>query len=91
LDRRPATIALHTATLAEIATFASSDLVIDAGKARRQARLVLVVVSTERSWQRARCRETQHALAPADAELIGGRALQTWLGAGWLVRLTAVG
>ena len=58
--------------------FAANDIALDAGRARTCARLVLVD-ATELAWQRARCREARHFLAPADGGLVGLRSLQTWL------------
>jgi hypothetical protein len=74
----PATLTLYASTLADIALFAASEIALDAGRARSCARLVLVD-ATEIAWQRARCREERHLLAPADAGLVGVNTLQLWL------------
>lgn len=74
----PATMTLYVSTLADVALFAVSEIVIDAANARSCARLVLVDAS-ELAWQRARCREGRHLLAPADAGLVGANTLQCWL------------
>lgn len=74
----PATMTLYASTLADVAVFAANEIVLDAGCARSCARLVLVD-ATELAWQRARCREERHLLAPADAGLVGANTLQHWL------------
>lgn len=74
----PATMTLYASTLADVAVFAANEIVFDAGCARSCARLVLVD-ATELAWQRARCREERHLLAPADAGLVGASTLQQWL------------
>lgn len=76
----PLTITLYTATLSDVAMFAANEIPLDAARARACARLVLVD-ATELAWQRARCREARHLLAPADGGLVGVNTLQHWL---WL-------
>jgi hypothetical protein len=39
----------------------------------------VLVDARELSWQRARCREHQHILAPADPLMVGLTTLQLWL------------
>jgi hypothetical protein len=74
----PATVTLYASTLADVAVFGANEIALDAGRARSCARLVLVD-ATELAWQRARCREERHLLAPADAGLVGSSTLQQWL------------
>lgn len=74
----PSTLTLYAATLADVAIFAANEVALDAGRARACARLVLVD-ATELEWQRCRCREAGHSLAPADAGLVGRNTLQYWL------------
>ncbi|HYN09700.1 MAG TPA: hypothetical protein VES67_20125 [Vicinamibacterales bacterium] len=74
----PSTVTLYAATLADVAVFAANEIVLDATRARTCARLVLVD-ATELAWQRARCREARHWLAPADEGLVGLNTLQHWL------------
>jgi hypothetical protein len=74
----PATVTLYSSTLADVAVFAANEIPMDAGCARTCARLVLVD-AIELAWQRARCREERHLLAPADAGLVGASTLQLWL------------
>lgn len=74
----PATITLYTSTLADVVMFAANEIVVEAGCARCCARLVLID-ATELAWQRARCREGRHLLAPADSGLVGLSTLQCWL------------
>ena len=76
----PATLTLYSAALSDVAGMAADPITVDATRARTPARLVLVD-TTELAWQRARCRESQHLLAPADPVLVGGNTLQHWL---WL-------
>jgi hypothetical protein len=74
----PSTLTLYVATLSDVAVFAANEILLDAARARTCARLVLVD-ATELAWQRARCREARHVLAPADGELVGPNPLQHWL------------
>src|SRR5262245_20880950 len=74
----PGTVTLYTSTLADVAVFGANELALDAARARSCARLVLVD-ATELAWQRARCREERHLLAPVDAGLAGASILQQWL------------
>ena len=74
----PATLTLYAAALADVGFFAADEVVFDVGQARSLARLVLVDES-ELTSQRTRCREGQHLMAPADANLVGTDALQSWL------------
>ena len=74
----PATMTLYASTLADVAVFAANEVVLDARCARSSARLVLVDAA-ELAWQRTRCREGGHLLAPADAGLVRPSALQCWL------------
>ena len=74
----PATLTLYASTLADVALFAANEVVLDAAHSQAWARLVLVDAS-ELAWQRARCREARHLLAPADAGLVGPSTLQCWL------------
>ena len=74
----PATMTLYAAALADVGFFAATQIVFDVSRARSSARLVLVD-EAELTWERARCREGQHLMAPADANLVGRPALQSWL------------
>ena len=74
----PATVTLHTASLAEMSGMAADDVALDPARAKVSARLVLVD-ATELSWQRARYREERHLFAPADPVLVGLNTLQHWL------------
>ena len=74
----PSTFTLYTASLPEVALLAADPIACDVTDARAYARLVLIE-TTELGWQRARCRESQHLLAPADHGLVGSRTLQQWL------------
>jgi hypothetical protein len=74
----PATLTLYSAALSDVAGMAANPITVDATHARTPARLVLVE-TTELAWQRARCRESQHLLAPADPVLVGANTLQHWL------------
>jgi hypothetical protein len=74
----PSTVTLYEASLSDVAVFAESEVVLDAGRAESCARLVLIDAA-ELPWQRARCREGRHLLAPADAGLVGASTLQHWL------------
>jgi hypothetical protein len=74
----PSTVTLYAATLSDVAMFAANEITLDAACARVCARLVLID-ATELAWQRARCREARHLLAPADGGLVGLNTLQHWL------------
>jgi hypothetical protein len=74
----PSTMTLHTSTLGDVAGFAADELGIDQASIRSSARLVLVD-AMDLAWQRARCRESGHLLAPADSQLVGRCTLQRWL------------
>jgi hypothetical protein len=76
----PATLTLYSAALSDVSGMAAYPITVDATRARTPARLILVD-TTELAWQRARCRESQHLLAPADPVLVGANTLQHWL---WL-------
>jgi hypothetical protein len=69
---------LFASTLGEVAAFAVPEFAVEQGTARSPGRLVLVD-AMELTWQRARCREAGHRLAPIDARLVGLTALQRWL------------
>jgi hypothetical protein len=71
-------VTLYASTLADVAVFAANEVVLDGASARSGARLILVD-SAELAWQRARCREQRHLLAPADDGLVGANTLQHWL------------
>jgi len=74
----PSTVTLYASSLADVAMFAANDVALGASQPRTGARLILVDVS-ELAWQRARCREARHLLAPADPWLAGANTLQPWL------------
>ena len=74
----PATVTLHAAPFADVAGFAAEPLTVDGTRGRAPARLVLVD-AMELAWQRARCRDSQHLLLPADPVLVGLNTLQHWL------------
>jgi hypothetical protein len=74
----PATVTLYHATLGDVAVFAADEVVLDASRVTSCGRLVLVDAA-ELPWQRARCREGRHLLAPADPGLVGSNTLQQWL------------
>lgn len=74
----PATMTLHAATFADVVGFAADAIPFDQLRGRTPARLVLVE-ALELAWQRARYREQQHALLPADPGLVGLNTLQHWL------------
>jgi hypothetical protein len=74
----PATVTLHTASLAAVSGMAADDIALDPERANLSARLVLVD-ATELSWQRARYREDKHLFTPADPVLVGLNTLQHWL------------
>jgi hypothetical protein len=74
----PATVTLHTASLAEMSGMAADDVALDPARAKVSARLVLVD-ATELSWQRVRYREERHLFTPADPVLVGLSTLQHWL------------
>src|SRR5262245_32706065 len=74
----PATITLYVSTLADVAVFAAAEILSDDIGARSSGRLVLVEAK-ELAWQRARCREAEHFLAPADIGFVSTSTLQSWL------------
>lgn len=74
----PATVTLHAASFADVVTLAAEPVAFDRVRARTPARLVLVD-TTELAWQRAKYREQEHALLPADPGLVGLNTLQQWL------------
>lgn len=74
----PSTLTLYESNFAEVAGFAADPIPIDQDLARTTARLVLIG-STELTWQRARYREGRYVLAPTDPVLVGLRTLQHWL------------
>ena len=74
----PATVTLHAATFSDVAGFAAEPLTHDSTRGRTPARLVLID-AMELAWQRARCRDSQHLLLPADPVLVGLNTLQHWL------------
>ncbi len=74
----PSTLTLYLSTLADVSGFAATPVTQEAGKDRTNARLVLVD-ARELTWQRARCREYRHILAPADPLMVGLTTLQLWL------------
>jgi hypothetical protein len=74
----PATMTLHAAAFSEVAGFAADPITCDAARGRVAARLVLID-TTELTWQQARYRASQHALLPADPGLVGLNTLQHWL------------
>jgi hypothetical protein len=74
----PATMTLFASNLGDVAAFASPEFAVEQRTARSPGRLVLVD-AMELTWQRARCREAGHRLAPVDAGLVGLMALQRWL------------
>ncbi len=74
----PATVTLHAATFSDVTGFAADPVVFDEARERTAARLILVD-AMELAWQRARCRDSQHLLLPADPVLVGLNTLQHWL------------
>ena len=74
----PATVTLYAATVSDVAGMAADPDALDTARASAPARLVLVE-ATELGWQRRRCREARHPLAPADPILVGRNTLQHWL------------
>jgi len=74
----PATVTLYAATVSDVAGMAADPDALDTARASAPARLVLVE-ATELGWQRRRCREARHRLAPADPILVGLNTLQHWL------------
>jgi hypothetical protein len=74
----PSTMTLYASTLADVAMFAANDVALAPASDWSGARLILVD-ATELAWQRARCREQRHLLAPADGGLVGASTLENWL------------
>jgi hypothetical protein len=74
----PATVTLYAATVSDVAGMAADPDALDTARASTPARLVLVD-ATELAWQRRRCREARHPLAPTDPILVGRKTLQHWL------------
>src|SRR5262245_53273808 len=74
----PSTLTLHMAPLVDMSGLACDAIVFDTCRARTNARLILVD-TTERSWQKRRCREHGHLLVPTDPLLVGLNTLQNWL------------
>lgn len=71
----PATMTLCTATLADLAGLALDEIAFDTCRARTPTRLILVD-TTERSYQRRRSREHKHLFTAADPVLVGLARLQ---------------
>jgi hypothetical protein len=74
----PSTVTLYASTLADLAGSAADPISVDNDRARTPARLILVD-ATALAWHRARYRQAQHVLAPADPMLVGLNTLQHWL------------
>jgi hypothetical protein len=74
----PSTLTLYLSTLADVSGFAATPVTDDHERWRAHARLVLVDAG-ELAWQRARCRDYHHILAPADPLMVGLTTLQLWL------------
>ena len=74
----PSTMTLYASTLADLATLAANEIVLDAADAQSLARLVLIDAA-ELTSQRARYRAGRHLLATADDGLVGQSTLQHWL------------
>jgi hypothetical protein len=74
----PATVTLHAATCSDVISLAAEPITLDPSRARTLARLVLVE-AMELAWQRAKYRDHQHPLLPADPGLVGLNTLQHWL------------
>ena len=74
----PATVTLHAASFSDVAGLAAHPVEFDNRHSTLPARLILVD-SAELTEQRARCREGQHRLLPADPILVGLNKLQHWL------------
>ena len=74
----PSTLTLYESCFADVAGFAADPIPFDRALGQRPARLVLIG-STELTWQRARYREAQYLLAPTDPILVGRNTLQHWL------------
>lgn len=74
----PSTVTICVAPLVDLAGMALDEIVFDTCRAGSTARLILVD-TTERSWQRRRTREQKHLLVAADPVLVGLTRLQQWL------------
>ena len=74
----PATLTLHSASLADVAGFAAEPLTLDTTRSKTPARLILVE-AMELAWQRANCRGQHYTFLSADPVLVGLNTLQHWL------------
>lgn len=74
----PATLTLYAAPWADVAGLAAEPIPNETARAQRSGRLVLID-TTELTWQRARYRSGAHVLTPADPVLVGMTTLQHWL------------
>jgi len=75
---RPSTVTLEESSFARVAHLAAEPITFDATLGRRPARLVLIA-SADLPLQKARYREGQYLLTPADPVLVGRDTLQQWL------------
>jgi hypothetical protein len=75
---RPSTVTLEESSFARVAHLAAEPIRFDTALGRRPARLVLIA-SADLTLQKARYREGQYLLTPADPVLVGRNTLQQWL------------
>src|SRR4029453_18354505 len=61
----PATVTLHTATLADVYGMAADPVAVNVDCAKTQARLILVE-TPQKEWQRARYKDGRNPFVPAD-------------------------
>lgn len=74
----PATLTLYAGPLSDVVGLASDPPPKGIAPATTPSRLVLID-TTELAWQRARCRNHEHRLSPADPVMVGLSTLQEWL------------
>ena len=75
---RPSTVTLEESSFARVAHLAVEPITFDTTLGRSPARLVLIA-SADLNLQKARYREGQYLLTPADPVLVGRNTLQQWL------------
>ncbi len=75
---RPSTVTLEESSFARVAHLAAEPITFDTTLGRGPARLVLIA-NADLKLQRARYREGQYLLTPADPVLVGRNTLQQWL------------
>ena len=75
---RPSTVTLEESSFARVAHLAAEPITFDPTLGRRPARLVLIA-GADLTLQKARYREGQYLLTPADPVLVGRNTLQQWL------------